>query len=236
MDDLYNNKKFLAIIPARSGSKGLKDKNIKDLNGKPMIAYTIEAAMNSGIFDDIIVSTDSQAYADIAVNFGATVPFLRSEYLSTDEVTIKDVIINTINKLKATGCAYDYFIILQPTSPLRKSEDIIAAAELLFEKDANSVVSVCEAEHSPLYMNTIDESLSINGFISKNTSSRRQELLKYYRLNGAIYICNVDYYLDYEDLYGERSFAYIMDKNRSIDIDDKLDFDIAEYLLTKSKI
>jgi len=233
---VYNNKTFLAIIPARSGSKGLEDKNIKDLNGRPMIAYTIEAAINSGIFDDIIVSTDSQVYADIAIKFGATVPFLRPNYLSTDEATTKDMTIYTLNKLEGCRCKYDYFIILQPTSPLRKSEDIIAAVELLFEKGANSVVSVCESEHSPLYMNTIDESLSIDGFISKNISSRRQELSKYYRLNGAIYICKVDYYLNYEDLYNEKSYAYIMDKKISNDIDDEFDFTLVEYLMKESKI
>ena len=232
---MYNSKRFLAIIPARSGSKGLKDKNIKDLNGKPMIAYTIEAAINSGIFDDIVVSTDSQVYADIAIKFGAAVPFLRPDYLSTDEATTKDVIIYTLNKLDEFGYEYDYFIILQPTSPLRKSEDIISAVELLFEKGANSIVSVCESEYSPLYMNTIDESLSIDGFISKNISSRRQELPKYYRLNGAIYLSKVDYFLQHKDLYKEKSYAYIMDKESSIDIDDEFDFAIAESLIKLQK-
>lgn len=231
---MYNNKKFLAIIPARSGSKGLKDKNIKQLNGKPMITYTIEAAIKSNIFDDIIVSTDSQKYADISIKYGASVPFLRPDFLSTDEALTRDVIVYTVKKLKESGNEYDYLMILQPTSPLRKPEDILGAVELLFEKEANSVVSVCEAENSPLYMNTLDESLSIDGFLSKNVKTRRQELPKYYRLNGAIYLCEVEYYLNIGDLYNEKSYAYVMDKKRSIDIDDDIDFIMAEILMKKN--
>lgn len=231
---MYKNKRFLAIIPARSGSKGLKDKNIKELNGKPMIAYSIEAAIESDIFDDIVVSTDSQKYANIAVEYGARVPFLRPDYLSTDEATSKDVMIHTLDKLKELGSEYDYFMILQPTSPLRKSEDIVESVTLLFKKDAKSIVSVCEAEHSPLYMNTLDESLSIHGFLGRDIKTRRQELPKYYRLNGAIYLCEVEYYLNYQDLYNEKSYAYIMDKKRSIDIDDETDFIFAESLISRN--
>ena len=128
--EMYN-KKILAIIPARSGSKGLKDKNIKILNGKPMIAYTIEAARNSKVFYDIIVSTDSQEYADIAVEYGAKVPFLRPSYLSKDQTTTNDVIEHTIKELKSIGKEYDCFMILQPTSPLRKDSDIIGALEMI---------------------------------------------------------------------------------------------------------
>lgn len=228
---MYNNKRFVAIIPARSGSKGLKDKNIKELNGKPMMAYTIEAAIQSGIFDDVIVSTDSELYADISIRYGASVPFIRPDYLSTDEATTNEVMVYTLNKLKESGIEYDYLMILQPTSPLRQPEDILGAVRLLFEKEGNSVVSVCEVEHSPLYMNTIDKSLSLDGFLSKDIKTRRQELPKYYRLNGAIYLCKVDYYLEDGDLYKENSYAYIMDKERSIDIDDKFDFIVAEKLI-----
>lgn len=222
---------MIAIIPARSGSKGLKDKNIKELNGKPLIAYTIGAAIESNVFDNIIVSTDSKVYEDIAKKCGAEVPFLRPDYLSTDEATTNDVVEYTIKELEKVGKNYDYFMILQPTSPLRKSEDILGAVKLLFEKNANSVVSVCEAEHSPLYMNTLDESLAMDDFLSKDIKTRRQELPKYYRLNGAIYICKISNFLKYKNFYGEKSHAYIMDKKRSIDIDDELDFILADYLM-----
>lgn len=228
---MYNNKKFLAIIPARSGSKGLKDKNIKELCGKPMIAYTIEAAKESKIFEDIIVSTDSLKYAEISNKYGASVPFLRPDYLSTDIATTNDVIEYTIKELQKIGKEFDYFILLQPTSPLRTSQDILGAVELLFKKNANSIISVCEAEHSPLYMNILDESLSMDGFLPKNVKTRRQEFSKYYRLNGAIYISKVDYFLKYKNFYGEISYAYIMDKIRSIDIDDEFDFTMAENFI-----
>lgn len=228
---MYNNKKLLAIIPARSGSKGLKDKNIKELNGKPMIAYTINAAIESGVFDDIVVSTDSEVYADIAMKYGADVPFLRPAYLSTDDALTSDVVEYTIRELEKRGKKYDLLMILQPTSPLRKAKDILGAVKLLFEKDANSVVSVCEAEHNPLYMNILDETLSMDNFLAKDVKSRRQELPKFYRLNGAIYLSKVDYYLKYKDLYREGSYAYIMDKKKSIDIDDELDFLITEHIL-----
>jgi len=143
--------RHLAIIPARSGSKGLKDKNIKLLNGKPMIDYTIEAALNSGIYEDIIVSTDSEVYANIAKECGANVPFLRPNFLSNDAATTVDVIEYTINKLKNSGKEYEYISILQPTSPLRTADHIKEANELLFNKGGNSVISVCEVDHSPLW-------------------------------------------------------------------------------------
>lgn len=228
---MYKDKRFLAIIPARSGSKGLINKNIKELNGKPMIAYTIEAAIKSRVFDDIIVSTDSQEYADIAIQYGAKVPFLRPNHLSTDESTTNEVIVHCLNELSENRNEYDYFMILQPTSPLRTSIDIVDAVDLLFEKKANSIVSVCESEHSPMYMNTINESLSLREFISKDVKMRRQELPKYYRLNGAIYLSDVINYLSEGDLYGENSYAYVMNKKNSIDVDDELDFNIAEYLI-----
>ncbi len=233
---MYNSKKILAIIPARSGSKGLKDKNIKKLSGKPMIYYTIESAKKSGIFDDIIVSTDSQLYADLAMQYGASVPFLRPEYLSTDTATTNEVIEYTINKLEELNKQYDYLMILQPTSPLRQVEDIIKATGLLFEKNANSIISVCEMEHSPLYANTLGNSLSMDNFLDENIKSRRQELPKYYRLNGAIYLSKVDYFIKYRNLYKEKSYAYIMCKERSIDIDDEIDFIMAEALMKSKSI
>lgn len=228
---MYNCKRFLAIIPARSGSKGLVDKNIKELNGKPMIAYTIEAAQKSGIFDSIIVSTDSERYSDIAKKYGAEVPFLRPSHLSSDFASSIDVIEHTLIELEKEEKKYDYFMLLQPTSPLRSKEDIVKAADMLLEKMANSVVSVCEAEHSPLFMNTLDESMSLDNFILKESNKRRQELPNYYRINGAIYLCNINYFLEYKDFYKNNSYAYVMDKVRSIDIDDHFDFCMAELLI-----
>lgn len=221
----------LAIIPARSGSKGLKDKNIKLLNGKPLIAYSIEAAINSKVFDKIVVSTDSQTYAEIAKAYGAEVPFLRPPHLSGDVAATNDVIIDLLESMKKQGKVFEYFMILQPTSPLRTSEDIKNAMQLMKEKAANAVVSLCEVDHSPLYTGQVREDLRIDGFIKSDISYRRQELPKYYRLNGAIYSAKVNYFLEYGDLYTKECYAYIMDKRNSIDIDEVNDFYIVEKII-----
>lgn len=220
-------EKILAIIPARSGSKGLKDKNIKKLNGKPLIAYTIEAAKESGLFEDIMVSTDSLEYTNISRQYGAIVPFLRDEKLSSDTASTVDVIVDVLKKMNKT---YYTFVLLQPTSPLRTSEDIKNAYELFINKKANSVVSVCEIEHNPLLANVLPSDLSLDNFIKKENNIRRQDLGKYYRLNGAIYISKVEYYLRYKNFYEKDSYAYIMDKRNSVDIDDEIDFKLAEIL------
>lgn len=228
-------KSTLAIIPARSGSKGLKDKNIKMLNGKPLMGYTIKAAMKSEIFNDIVLSTDSQKYADIAVKFGASVPFIRSKNLGMDNSSIIDVIGETLNKLKELGKEYDNFMLLQPTSPLRDEKDIVDAFDLFIKKDANSVVSMCECEHSPVLFKQLEDDQCLDGFLANVERLRRQDLGDYYRLNGAIYISKVDYFLKYKDFYKENSYAYVMSKEKSIDIDDIFDFKLAEFLMTFNK-
>ncbi|EQB87125.1 CMP-N-acetylneuraminic acid synthetase [Clostridium punense] len=228
---MYNEKTILAIIPARSGSKGFSHKNIAEIDGKPTLAYSIIAAQNSGIIDDIVVSTDSIEYAEIAKDWGAFVPFIRPDYLSTDEASTIDVILHTIKELRNTGREYDYLILLQPTSPLRKSTDITNAIKLCFEKSANSIISVCEAEHSPLWCNTIDEDLSMENFITSNGNKRRQEISTYYRLNGAIYISKVDFFVKNKSFYSSKAFAYIMDKYSSVDIDSQFDLDFARFLM-----
>lgn len=223
--------KNIAIIPARSGSKGLKDKNIKLLNGKPLIAYSIEAAIESGCFDTIMVSTDSQEYADIAIKYGAEVPFLRSEKTSSDTASTRDCIIEVLDKYKKMGKDFERLMILQPTSPLRTAKNIIEAEKVYENKKAKSVVSICEMDHSPLWSNTIGEDLSLDMFIKSDDDARRQELSTYYRINGAIYLHDVEHYLLKEDYFDETSFAYIMEKAESVDIDDKLDFIVAKALL-----
>ena len=224
---MYKDKKIIAVIPARSGSKGLKDKNIKDLCGKPLIAYTIDAAKNSDIFDKIIVSTDSQKYADISKQFGAEVPFLRSEENSNDKAGSWDVVKEVLSKLDEK---YDIVILLQPTSPLRTSQHIKDAIKLFFEKDADTVCSVCETPHPMFWCNTLNKNLSMKNFIKKEYQKRRQELPKSYTLNGAIYICKTKY-IDNLDFYSNKSFAYVMNKNSSIDIDENLDFQLCELII-----
>lgn len=228
-------EKVLAIIPARSGSKGIKDKNIRELNGKPLIAYTIEVARESEIFEDIVVSTDSEKYAEISKEYGAIVPFLREENLSTDTASSLDVILDVLEKMEKLGKKYETLILLQPTSPLRTVEDLKEAYNLYLKNKANAVVSVCEMEHSPLWSNTLPLDNKMDGFLKNIGNKNRQQLDKYYRINGAIYISNVEYFKRYKDFYYENSYAYIMSRENSIDIDEEIDFKIAEYLI-KEKV
>lgn len=228
---MYKEKKIVAIIPARSGSKGLTDKNIKLLNGKPLIAYTIEAAQKAQIFDEIIVSTDSKQYAEIAIQYGASVPFLRPKKLAADESSSNDVILHTLNELEKNHQTFDYFMLLQPTSPFRDETDIVNAMNLLWDKKGHAVVSVCESDISPLLMNTLDDSLVMANFLDQQNNKRRQDLSTYYRLNGAIYLSETESYKKEKSFYVKESFAYIMSRLNSIDIDDNIDFKLAEVLL-----
>lgn len=222
--------KILAIIPARSGSKGLAHKNIKLLNGKPLMAYTIEAARKSGIFSNIIVSTDSKEYAEVAKKYGAETPYLRNKDISGDEATTVDVIIDTINQLKKMGKTYDYFMLLQPTSPLRNASDIKESMQLALEKDANAIVSMCECEHPIEWTRRLSGEKCLDGFL-EGKASRRQEEERAYRLNGAIYLAKVDYFLQCKQFYKEKCFAYIMPQEHSIDIDTIYDFYMAKILI-----
>lgn len=225
----------IAVIPARSGSKGLKDKNIKKLNGKPMMAYTIEAAIQSKLFDCVHVSTDSELYADIARAYGADVPFLRDKSLSGSHASTWDTLRYVLLKYKETGRDFSVVTLLQPTSPLRDADDICRAFQVFQEKNADAVVSVCQMEHSVQICNMLGENDSMYQFIDSNRIGARQELSIYYRINGAIYIQKTRLLMEKENLYNKNSFAYIMSKEHSVDVDDLLDFKMAEFLM-KEKI
>lgn len=224
--------KNIAIIPARSGSKGLKDKNIKMLAGKPLMAYSIEAAIKSDMFDTVMVSTDSEEYANIARRYGAEVPFLRSAETSSDTASSWAAVSEVLDNYKALGKVFDTFMLLQPTSPLRRSEDICGAYKLLDEKNANTVVSLCETDHSPLSCNTLPADRSMDGFLQEELkNARRQDVEIYYRFNGAIYLSKVAFYEKFGDIYKFGCYAYIMDKKSSVDIDDEVDFLLCEAIL-----
>lgn len=224
--------KNLAIIPARSGSKGLKDKNIKLLDGKPLLAYSIEAAKNSGIFEEIYVSTDSKLYADVAIEYGASVPFLRSEKNATDTASSWDVVRETLSQYEEKGRVFDTVTLLQPTTPLRTADNIKEAYEVLQRNNINAVVSVCEVEHSPLWCNTLQQDGSMENFIRKDISILpRQKLDTYYRINGAVYMVKIPYFKTCKTIYDKNCTAYIMDKEKSIDIDDEFDFKLVTAII-----
>lgn len=227
--------KNIAIIPARSGSKGVRDKNIRNLCGKPLMAYTIEAALESGEFDEVMVSTDSEHYAEIARKYGASVPFLRSAKTASDSASSWDMVDEVLNCYAMLGKSFDTFCLLQPTSPLRDKKDIQGAYDLFRTKADFAVVSVCEAEHSPLWCGQLPADNELNDFLKQDTIKRRQDSGAFYRLNGAIYIVDVRRFRNDKFLYQKGSFAYIMTNEHSVDIDTELDFMLAGTLLDYEK-
>ena len=220
--------KKIAVIPARSGSKGLKDKNIVDLGGKPLMAWSIEAAIGSRLFDRVIVSTDSERYADIATGFGAEV-MMRGEALSSDTASTYDVLADLLARVEG---GFDYFTLLQPTSPFRNASHIVEAAEL-FESRFDSfdfLVSLQEAEHAKVLVNPIAEDGSLRYFDTDFSTYRRQGY-RDYSPNGAIFMAKPDKYLERKHFFGAESLAYVMDVESSVDIDTPLDYEFAKVLM-----
>lgn len=222
--------KRIAIIPARSGSKGLKDKNIIDLCGKPLIAYSIEAALETSLFDHIIVSTDSEHYAEIAQHYGAEV-MMRGEALSNDKATtfmvLEDILKNRLQE------SIDYFVLLQPTSPLRTSKHITEAIEKFESKieHFDFLVSMKEAEHAKVLVNPIDDDESLKYFDTDFSNYRRQGY-KDYSPNGAIFIAKPDSYLEQKHFFGAKALSYIMSAEDSVDIDGALDLVVAKEIIS----
>lgn len=226
---MINEKSFLAIIPARGGSKRLPRKNLIELGGKPLITWTIEAALRSKYIDKVIVTTDDTEILSLASTEGSDV-IKRPKHLASDTSTTIDVIIHVISNLRKN---YNYIVLLQPTSPLRSVEQIDQAIELLVQKEADGVISVCEMSHNPLWSNTLPESESMEGFIDDEVKNKRsQDLDTYYRLNGAIYICDTKKLMQEKTFFLENNvYAYKMKKENSIDIDEKIDLEMAKAYL-----
>ncbi|MCR8710557.1 acylneuraminate cytidylyltransferase family protein [Aliarcobacter butzleri] len=226
---MYKNKTFLAIIPARGGSKRLPRKNVLDLCGKPLIAHTIEAGLKSNYIDKVIVSSDDKEILEISKKFGAKT-VKRPDELASDIATTFDAIKHTIDN---NIDKYDYVVLLQATSPLRNEKHIDEAIELLEEKKANAIISVCEMEHSPLWSNTLPDNGNMKGFLRDEILNKRsQDLEKYYRLNGAIYICRTDKLLEEKTfILKDEIYAYKMSRKFSIDIDEEIDFIITQTLI-----
>lgn len=225
--------KKIAIIPARSGSKGLPNKNILMLLDKPLIAYTIEAAIKSNEFQRVIVSTDSLEYKEISEKYGAEV-VLRDDYLSNDKATSFMVIEDVLKKIKIENL--DYFMLLQPTSPFRDEKHIIDSIKD-FEKEYSNLdflVSMTESSKSADLIKRIGNDKTLKNYDLDYSNYRRQDGKEYYP-NGAIFIGKVDKYLEKKHFFGEKTLAYFMNKEDSIDIDDRLDFEIAITIASKKK-
>jgi pseudaminic acid cytidylyltransferase len=223
----------IAIIPARAGSKRLPHKHILLLNGKPLIAWTIEAAIESGVFDEVIVNTDCQDIATIAREYGATVPFVRPSHLAEDHTPTIDVIKHTLEWYQEKQDFFKEVMLLQPTSPLRDGADIKEAWDLYLKSQVDSVVSVCELEHPVQWTYNLNEELGLTALFEDNLK-RSQEYEKNYRLNGAIYITKSKSIIENNKLFSTSSnVGYVMPKFKSVDIDVKEDFDIAEIFQSR---
>jgi len=230
---------YIAIIPARGGSKRLPGKNLMLIGGKPLIGWTIEAAIQSGVFNRVVVSTDSWEIAVMAAQFGAEVPFMRPDELARDDTPTIDVLIHAAHELMAgRKTRWTHLACLQPTSPLRTAENIREAIKILEEKQADGIISVCKNEHSPLWSNTLQPDLSFDGFIPENIQKTpSQQLPAYYRLNGALYLCRIQKMIEERTLFLKTgAYAYIMSRKDSIDIDDQVDFDLAGIYLAQREL
>ena len=223
---MLNEKTFLAIIPARGGSKRLPRKNILNLAGKPLIAWTIEAALQSKYIDKVLVTSDDDEILKVSNDYGAST-IKRPMHLSQDNSTSFEAISHAIENTQE----FDYIVLLQPTSPLRTSGHIDEAIQLIFQKKSDAIISVTEMEHSPLWANTLPENESMDYFLREDKNKRSQDLETYYRLNGAIYISLKETLINTGSFFHKTgAYAYKMDNRSSIDIDNVMDFKFAEFL------
>ena len=229
--------KLLALITARGASKRLPKKNILKLANKPLIAWTIEASLKSHYIDEVIVSTDDVEIAEISRSYGADVPFIRPPELATENASSIDVLKHAVLTLNNLDRHFDYLILLQPTSPLRKATHINEAIKMYVDKKAMVVISVCEVSHPIEWTGLLPDDLSIGDFFSQESQGKRsQDLPQRYRINGAIYIINIHEFLKHNSIIlKEGSYGFIMDREDSVDIDNHIDFKFAEFLIHNNR-
>jgi CMP-N,N'-diacetyllegionaminic acid synthase len=228
---MINQQKILAIIPARGGSKGLPRKNILNLAGKPLLAWTIEAAQKSCYIDRLILSSDDEKIISVAKEYKCDVPFIRPSSLATDTTPGISPILHAIQHVKE----YDYIILLQPTSPLRTTEDIDKSIEICIEKNAPACVSITESSEHPFHTFFFTNENKLTSVISNiKIPNRRQDCPTTFRLNGAIYIANIPWLIKNESFISEQTIGYEMPSIRSIDIDNRIDFLLAETIIKET--
>lgn len=231
---MYNEKKFLGIIPARGGSKGISRKNLVSVKGRPLIEYTIDAALNSRYLDNVLVSTDNEEIAEVSKELGASVPFLRPEALASDTSKTIDVLVHAVDYLKGEGEVYDYIVLLQPTQPLRKSSHIDEAIKQLVDNNSQDMISVSEVSDHPLLMRTVANNDScLVPLLNSNSSVRRQDFPKYYKVNGAIYINEINEKFNKSLSLNDNTTPYFMEGKFDLDIDEPKDLHLLEYMLDK---
>ncbi|WP_046174416.1 acylneuraminate cytidylyltransferase family protein [Domibacillus indicus] len=228
---MIENKKILAIIPARGGSKGVPRKNIRELAGKPLIAWTIEAAKQSVYIDRCIISSDDEEIIEIARQYECEVPFVRPAALAQDDTPGIEPILHALSEL----AGYDIVMLLQPTSPLRTTEDIDRCIETMIINEASVCVSVTEPDKSPFWMYTTTDDNQMRPLIpQENPAVRRQDLSAVYVLNGAVYVAETDWLIKTKSFLTDETTAYLMPKQRSFDIDTDEDFLLCEFMINRN--
>lgn len=232
---MTKKQKILAVIPARGGSKRIPRKNIRLLKGKPLISYAITAAFESGLVDKIVVSTEDKEIAQVAHQFGAEVPFIRPVELANHATSSFDVFRHALETIEAIDkTVYNIALLIQPTTPLVLAEDIVTVIQKLLKTKANSCVSVCEISERPEWMYKIKGHWALPFSNLHNIDTRSQDLPRVYRLNGAIYASKRHIILKKNRLLDRNSLtSIIMPRERSIDIDELIDFELAELLLKR---
>jgi len=227
--------KILSIIPARGGSKGLPGKNIIDLNGKPLIAHTIEASLKSKYITKTVVSSDNESILKVSETFGSDI-LKRPNELALDTTPSEPVITHVLESIKDID-TYDYLVLLQPTSPLRTENDIDEAIEKLLEQNARALISTVEVDNKILKAFKDNELGFLEG-ISNNKFPfmRRQDLPQVYMPNGAIYICSIKEFLKNQKLFTEKTISYKMTENKSIDVDFKEDLEKISLIMKEESI
>lgn len=226
---MIGTKRVLAVIPARGGSKGVPRKNIRDLAGKPLIAWSIEAAKQSSYIDRVILSSEDDEIIQTATAWGCDVPFVRPAHLAADDTPGIDPILHALEQQPE----YDYVVLLQPTSPLRTAEDIDATIEQLLSAQAPCCVTVTEPSKSPYWMYTLQEDNRMQPLIQQDLVTRRQDLPKAFALNGAVYVADTKWLQQTRSFLAAGTVAHIMPSDRSFDIDTELDLFLADALLKK---
>ncbi len=226
---LIGSNTVLGIITARGGSKGLPRKNILNLGGKPLLAWTVLAARESAYIDRLILSTNDEEIADTARKWGCEVPFMRPGDLAEDDTSSVDVVLHALQALDET---FDYFVLLQPTSPFRKGVDIDGCVELCKQTNAPLCLSVCDVDKSPYWMVSLDDRKCLQRILEPSKpASRRQDLPDVYALNGAVYVADVDWFKANKTFLTEDARGYVMPRERSLDIDTEYDFMLAKSRL-----
>ena len=227
---MYNGKRILALIPARGGSKGIKNKNIIHLNGYPLVSYSIRASLESKYVDDTIVTTDSEEIAKVSRKYGANVPFMRPAELATDQARSIDAVLHAIKSLDEAENYFDILVMLQCTQPLTRANDIDQAIETFFEKGMRGLVSVSPVEEHPLLMRKMDKDGTLESLLGENSTCRRQDFKIYYKVNGCIYINQIGE-LSSDTSFNDNPVGFVMDVSHSVDIHEMKDLYLAEYYL-----